>query len=86
LCIGNQFAAQNAWRLSWTPLPTAFYVNFKPRMQEKELDGLIGINSGGVRVVFISLIYSVPFHGFVALLDVHSEPVHYLAFLVSSLF
>jgi len=55
-------------------------------MQEKELDGLIGINSGGVRVVFISLIYSVPFHGFVALLDVHSEPVHYLAFLVSSLF
>lgn len=55
-------------------------------MQEKESDGLIWINSDGVRVVFISLIYSVPFCGFLALLDVFSESVHDLAFIFPSLF
>lgn len=70
--------------LAGLPSPLFFYVNFKPRMQEK--NGLIWINSDGVRVVFISLIYSVPFHGFLALLDVYSESVHHLAFLFPSLF
>lgn len=72
--------------LAGLPSPLIFYVNFKPGMQEKELDGLIWINSDGVWVVFISLIYSVPFCGFLALLDVCSEPVHYLAFIFPSLF
>lgn len=53
-------------------------------MQEKEVDELIWINCDGVQVVFISLIYSVPFNAFPSLLDACSKSITLCFFFLLS--
>lgn len=53
-------------------------------MQEKEVDELIWINCDGVQVVFISLIYSLPFYAFPSLPDACSKSITLCFFFLLS--